>query len=645
MAGDGTALNVVLKADFRRMESDLKKAGVIAEKAVGDIEDKFAKSSPKLSIGSSVLAGFAGGAAAGLIAQLGEKVAALPGQIIEANRELAKLGDTARRVALSTDELQKIQFLGAQNGLTAAQSDQGVKGFASAIAGANAEGSKLGQLLSDNNIKLTTATGQQRNLNDLLADAATLMQGARTEQEKIDIAKLLGLSDDWIRILEKGPEAFRLSQAAAVATGSIIDKEIIQRAKDFDTFWSQSFANFSTWAKSAAVSAASEFRKFLAVANITNDPNSLLQQRQKYQDIIAKNGPTSLKGSFAQTGLNDLDSKLEQQLAPAMAVAKKALAEEMIRQAGASGTAAAKKGDAAFGGLIKPTATNTSALKPTPKAAGGGGGGGLSDEDQRFNQVLRYIEQLEKTGRILQAEKDSIGLTNAERAKAIELARIGTVTDEGQLASLNKQIDANEQLRQAIEKAKMAQKGMNDAAQFAGQELLGAFESLLDGGKIEDAINGITKALMKAALQAAILGQGPLANLFGGASTTGGPGGLIGSLLGAFGGARASGGPVQAGKTYMVGENGPEMVRFGKNGTVMPNSVVGGRGGGGGVNFQVINQSSAQAGQPEVSTGPDGKMMIRMMIRDEFNGDIAKNGPMAQMLQGRYGMNRSGGRR
>ena len=51
-------------------------------------------------------------------------------------------------------------------------------------------------------------------------------------------------------------------------------------------------------------------------------------------------------------------------------------------------------------------------------------------------------------------------------------------------------------------------------------------------------------------------------------ATTGMGGGLFGSL---FGGARANGGPVQAGKAYLVGERGPEILMPNTSGTIIPN--------------------------------------------------------------------------
>ncbi|MGH3573605.1 MAG: hypothetical protein ACRDS0_34990 [Pseudonocardiaceae bacterium] len=66
---------------------------------------------------------------------------------------------------------------------------------------------------------------------------------------------------------------------------------------------------------------------------------------------------------------------------------------------------------------------------------------------------------------------------------------------------------------------------------------------------------------------------GGLGGFFGGLIS--GIGGFFSSL---FGGGRASGGPVFGGQSYLVGENGPEMLHMGGNGFVAPN-------GGGGHTF------------------------------------------------------------
>lgn len=62
---------------------------------------------------------------------------------------------------------------------------------------------------------------------------------------------------------------------------------------------------------------------------------------------------------------------------------------------------------------------------------------------------------------------------------------------------------------------------------------------------------------------------------------------------------RASGGPVMAGQTYLVGEQGPEIVTFGANGNVIPanqsKAMMSGASGGSSLDVNVSVQSSAHA--------------------------------------------------
>lgn len=94
-------------------------------------------------------------------------------------------------------------------------------------------------------------------------------------------------------------------------------------------------------------------------------------------------------------------------------------------------------------------------------------------------------------------------------------------------------------------------------------------------------VASIISDLLRIQLQRAIIG--PLTNvlsgLFGG---IGGLGGDAGTLAWAnpFGGARAAGGPVLPGRTYLVGENGPELLSMGGGGGhVIANDNIGGGGG------------------------------------------------------------------
>jgi len=102
------------------------------------------------------------------------------------------------------------------------------------------------------------------------------------------------------------------------------------------------------------------------------------------------------------------------------------------------------------------------------------------------------------------------------------------------------------------------------------------------GGAFKIAIQGIGKAIAVVidAVAALIDGFETLIRL----------GGKVGSTLGnlnPFGGARASGGPVSMGKTYLVGEKGPELFSPGTSGSIIPNKALGGTSSGTTINISV----------------------------------------------------------
>ncbi len=114
-----------------------------------------------------------------------------------------------------------------------------------------------------------------------------------------------------------------------------------------------------------------------------------------------------------------------------------------------------------------------------------------------------------------------------------------------------------------------------------------AFTNFVMTGKLsfKSLINSMLADVARLAAQNIV--RGIFGAIFGGA------GGNPFSAL--FGGGRAGGGPVSAGKTYLVGERGPEMVRFGRAGTVIPNTRLMEAAEGGGTTNVVYNISAVDA--------------------------------------------------
>ncbi|CAM5767315.1 hypothetical protein BMIN10S_02184 [Bosea minatitlanensis] len=302
-----------------------------------------------------------------------------------------------------------------------------------------------------------------------------------------------------------------------------------------------------------------------------------------------------------------------------------------------------------------------------PSKTSGGGGGGKSEEEQRYDQVQNYIEALEKVNRVLEAEKNTLGKSKAERAAAIELARIGTVTDDDQKKKIEDIVKANETLRESIEKVKRAQKDANEAAKFFGDAVTDSLEDLiLNGDKATDVMKNLVKQLAKAALQAALMGSGPLAGIFGTSGSNGAAGGIFGALFKGFSGGGGTGGLyASGGYTGPGGKNEPAGVvhkgeyvftkaqvqkmglgnlealsrGYASGGYVGPPSVPTGLGAGGGkpvVNVAVHNEAGAAV---TTSQGPNGDIQVYVKAMQAMMADdlVRGRGPLSAAIGARQG--------
>ena len=121
-------------------------------------------------------------------------------------------------------------------------------------------------------------------------------------------------------------------------------------------------------------------------------------------------------------------------------------------------------------------------------------------------------------------------------------------------AAIKAQADAYVVAKDRIDAFAKAQEAAKAQASFFGNEMAGGIEKLLEGtGRLGDIFKSLAKDLEQAALKAALLGEGPLAGIFGSsAASNGQPGGIIGGLfgsaLGSFG-RSTSGGAVAAPST------------------------------------------------------------------------------------------------
>jgi len=251
----------------------------------------------------------------------------------------------------------------------------------------------------------------------------------------------------------------------------------------------------------------------------------------------------------------------------------------------------------------------------------GGGGDASRGKAQAEQQRLSFLKQINaEINRINDAELDGLeaGRQIVEQIDARGAAEIKT--GETNLALLQAKIDGRLEEEQLAQKIKaIEESNLNDVQkekQIAIVKQTAALEKQIKATeKLDQVYRSIGSAVSDGivnALTAAVEGTKSLADVasqtlrqvanillqfgvnaaLGGLSTVGGTGSIFSKL---FGGFRASGGTVTGGRSYMVGEKGPELFTPGRTGSIAPS------GSFGGANVVVnvdASGSQAQGNQP-----------------------------------------------
>lgn len=264
----------------------------------------------------------------------------------------------------------------------------------------------------------------------------------------------------------------------------------------------------------------------------------------------------------------------------------------------------------------KPAPANPDFGLPAATSGGGGGGsGGGGGIDEELREAQRLFEETRTDAEEYAAEVERIQQLHAK----------GLLDEDTFTRALDMVAEEYDQAAQAAD---------------AFAEVSGMFgDAIIDaamGGT--DAMEDLARAIQRALLQAALLGEGPLSGLFSGF----GEGGLLGNL---FGGFRAKGGPVVPGKSYIVGEDGPELFTPGSPGQIVPNGSM------------VTSSSTASGGgaaqrvEVEVYVNDDGTLGAVARAAGAAAGaaaapnavanDIARNGVTSRALRGSFALPRN----
>lgn len=184
------------------------------------------------------------------------------------------------------------------------------------------------------------------------------------------------------------------------------------------------------------------------------------------------------------------------------------------------------------GSTIKPISLADYAVPGEDGKGGGGGGGSGAEKLSRFDREIQAIERRTEALR-LEAEMVGKGRMETEKAKiALVLEQAAkrdnvTVTDQMR-AAIDAAATGYANMKLRAEDVKASLEGVKDAAKFFATEITdGLTDMILEGKSATEVIQSLGKALLKAALQGALMGSGPFGKIFGG--------GIFGSIFGGLG--------------------------------------------------------------------------------------------------------------
>lgn len=553
--------------------------------------------------------------------------------------ELAKVGDIAGRVNATTDAVQALQNQLKLGGGNVDDAEQALQRFAVAAAEVGQSGNYLTKIFQANAVALRDTNGALRSSDALLQDYSRLVANASDQQTKLMLTTeafgrkagpaMVAVLED---ISRRGLQALITEGKAA---GTVLENDVIKKAQELDRAFKQLELQGSMAMKKLALEwAPSLITAFETIRSIVKDVSFDLENLRtgNIQDVLgiylsADAARAAQMRRYQATGSTmALDPSLRSSIR---------FGENVGGLGGAEPTRIQVRLGENIAGFNKGQTVIPS----------------RTDPNNRTEDILALIR--------LEGEALTLNLEKRREAERLEaqinfVKRAGKDVSEREKEEIRGAVDALYAKKRAYDEMKRSQEGFTDSAKFGGDQLLNVLDAATDKSKnLTEAIDGVTRSIIQATMRAAVLGDGPLAGIFGTKGQDGNIGGLLGMLLNPFspssrwdasssGGSiadpnawagllpgRAGGGSVRRGGAYMVGEEGPEPFFPTENGIIVPNGFP---MGGGGKTSIVINNYSGEDVSESRMVGPDGDEMITLSV-----GKSMSEGKLDGPLAGRMG--------
>ena len=129
------------------------------------------------------------------------------------------LGSLAKQTGVDLNELQRIGFTTRAAGMDDKAMAAGLESASAKMNEMNHHTTRLSELLDANNIKYRDQAGQVLKVSDGLELAARLMERAKTRPIRIEIARIFGLTQQWVGVLGQGVEAIPADERRGTRSG------------------------------------------------------------------------------------------------------------------------------------------------------------------------------------------------------------------------------------------------------------------------------------------------------------------------------------------------------------------------------------------------------------------------------------------
>jgi hypothetical protein len=524
MATETEQLVVALEARIRDFERNFQKASQTANREWSQIERRgreastklegtFAQASKGITLAMNSLKVGLAGIGAGSLLAIGDMAQ-------KAVASTAAIGDLADKTGISIERLQELAFGATQANLSFDDLDGGLLKFSRGVGQAAQGQGELLKVLQSMGISLFDITGRLRPLSDILNDFTDSIEGAADEQQALAaIVTAFGRGGDgFLELLRDGRKGLDDYAEGAHRAGAVVDEELVRKAQKFDDAWAAALKTVETNTKAWTVSAIA------AIGDL-------------FDGIETRQAQLEKKAEAAKAELAEAEERLRQTMPGfnALAEAEAKITSPPPKQVTPPRDPQDRDQQIRTGTGFVPVIPSD---KPDMDA--------LIAANREIVRLSKEATDAEADRRAkiedvidgLRFEADQLGRTADQQRIYEALQRAGIAADSERGREIMTVVGRINDHKAALQRLRQAQEELNTRLQAFGELGVDGIDRMLIGGaKLTDVLQDLAGQLARMAVQAAILGQGPLAGLFGTESATAGQvGGILGGLFLAEGG-------------------------------------------------------------------------------------------------------------